>query len=129
MATFWEIAARSVNYLFSLYFVNLLCLFTSRFGFESGICLLIAPVPVHCFSITFKERQNKLPTLYWLPKLHKRPYKARFIANSSSCTTSELSKLLTSSDGFSSLSLHTFNFSWLGPELFRLLLDLLGFNW
>ena len=32
----------------------------------------------------------------WLPKLHKRPYKARFIANSSSCTTTELSKLLTS---------------------------------
>ena len=29
------------------------------------------------------------------PKLHK-PYKARFIANSSSCTTTELSKLLTS---------------------------------
>ena len=29
-------------------------------------------------------------------KLHKRPYKARFIANSSSCTTNELSKLLTS---------------------------------
>ena len=26
----------------------------------------------------------------------KRPYKARFIANSSSCTTTELSKLLTS---------------------------------
>ena len=34
--------------------------------------------------------------MYWLPKLHKRPYKARFIANSSSCTTTELSKLLTS---------------------------------
>ena len=32
--------------------------------------------------------------MYWLPKLHKRPYKARFIANSSSCTTTELSKLL-----------------------------------
>ena len=29
-------------------------------------------------------------------ELHKRPYKARFIANSSSCTTTELSKLLTS---------------------------------
>ena len=28
-------------------------LFISRFGFKSGICLLIAPVPVHCFSITF----------------------------------------------------------------------------
>ena len=34
--------------------------------------------------------------LLGLPKLHKRPYKARFIANSSSCTTTELSKLLTS---------------------------------
>ena len=34
--------------------------------------------------------------MYWLPKLHKRPYKVRFIANSSSCTTTELSKLLTS---------------------------------
>ena len=43
-----------------------------------------------------KEKQDRLPTLYWLPKLHKRPYKARFIANSSSCTTTVLSKLLTS---------------------------------
>ena len=34
--------------------------------------------------------------MYLLPKLHKRPYKARFIANSSSCTSTELSKLLTS---------------------------------
>ena len=34
--------------------------------------------------------------MYWLPKLHKIPYKARFIANSSSCTTTEISKLLTS---------------------------------
>lgn len=34
--------------------------------------------------------------MYWIPKLHKNPYKARFIANSSSCTTTKLSKLLTS---------------------------------
>ena len=34
--------------------------------------------------------------MYWLSKLHKIQYKARFIANSSSCTTTELSKLLTS---------------------------------
>ena len=33
------------------------------------------------------------PTFYWLPKLHKIPYKARFIANSSSCTTTELIKI------------------------------------
>ena len=69
---------------------------------------MIAPVPVHCFSITFngtkayeeisideksvvyshsneipkkfaiyvKAHQDRLPTMYWLPKLHKRPYKA-----------------------------------------------------
>ena len=43
-----------------------------------------------------KRDQERLPTFYWLPKLHKKPYKARFIANSSSCTTTELSKLLTS---------------------------------
>ena len=48
------------------------------------------------FVVDVKERQDRLPTMYWLPKLHKRPYKARFNANSSSCTTTELSKLLTS---------------------------------
>ena len=42
------------------------------------------------------EDHSKLPTLYWLPKLHKRPYKSRIIANSSSCATAELSTLLTS---------------------------------
>ena len=44
------------------------------------------------FSVCVKERQDRLSTMYWLPKLHKRPYKARFIA----CSTNELSKLLTS---------------------------------
>ena len=48
------------------------------------------------FSVCVKERQDRLPTMFWLPKLHKKTYKARFIANSSSCTTTELSKLLTS---------------------------------
>ena len=47
-------------------------------------------------TVNVKERQDKLPTMYCLPKLHKRPHKAGFIANSSSCTTTELSKLLTS---------------------------------
>ena len=42
-----------------------------------------------------EENQDKVPMLYWLPKLHKKPYKARFIANSSSCMTAEHSKLLT----------------------------------
>ena len=45
-------------------------------------------------SLGVKDRQDRLPTVYWLHKLHKRLYKARFIANSNSCTTTELSKLL-----------------------------------
>ena len=32
--------------------------------------------------------------MYWLPKLPKSSYKARFIANSSSCTTTDFSTLL-----------------------------------
>ena len=48
------------------------------------------------FGVFVDEDHSKLPTLYWLPKLHKRPYKSRFIANSSSCTTTELLIILTS---------------------------------
>ena len=48
------------------------------------------------FDVNVKERQDRLPTIYWVPKLHKIPYKARFIANSSSCTATKISKLLTS---------------------------------
>ena len=48
------------------------------------------------FGLFVDEDHSKLPTLYCLPSLHKRPYKSRFIANSSACTTTELSILLTS---------------------------------
>ena len=48
------------------------------------------------FAISITESQEKLSPFYWLPKLHKRPYKACFIANSSSCPTTNLSKVLTS---------------------------------
>ena len=39
------------------------------------------------FEVFVDEDHNKLPSIYWLPKLHKRPYKLYFIANSSSFTT------------------------------------------
>ena len=38
------------------------------------------------FAVSINVDQERLLTFYWLPKLHKKPYKARFIANSSSCT-------------------------------------------
>ena len=46
------------------------------------------------FGVFVGEDHTKLPTLYCLPKLHKRPYKSRFIA--SSCTTTELKISLSS---------------------------------
>ena len=48
------------------------------------------------FGVKAKENQDKVPTLYWLPILHKNPYQARFIANSNSSTTTDISKLLAS---------------------------------
>ena len=45
------------------------------------------------FVVFVDKDHSKLPAIYWLPKLHKRPYKSRFIANSDSCTTTELSIL------------------------------------
>ena len=51
---------RLVSNLFSLYFVYLQYLLISRFGFKSGIYLLIAPVPDHCFSITFNFKIRHL---------------------------------------------------------------------
>ena len=68
-------------------------------GFLLTRDLLLIPILSNItakFAVSIKEKQDRLPTTYWLPKLHKRPYKARFIANSSSCTTTNLSKLLTS---------------------------------
>ena len=48
------------------------------------------------FKIKLTDEKETLPQMYWIPKLHKKPYKARFIAGSSSCTTTRLSKLITS---------------------------------
>ena len=55
MATFREIAALSVGHLFSLSFVYMSLLLISQFGLKSGIWLLIAQVPIHCYSISFKN--------------------------------------------------------------------------
>ena len=38
---------------------------------------------------------EELPTVYWMPKLHKSLYGSRFIAVSNKCTNKPLSSLLT----------------------------------
>ena len=45
--------------------------------------------------IELSDDDKRLPYLYWTPKLHKSPVKHRFIADSSKCTTKQLSSLLT----------------------------------
>ena len=47
MATFWEIAAHSVDRVFSY-----VILVNSRFGFEDWIWVLVASVPDHCILFT-----------------------------------------------------------------------------
>ena len=46
--------------------------------------------------IDVKMDKCELPTLYWLPTLHKKPYKSRFISNSSDCSATILSKHIPS---------------------------------
>ena len=56
-------------------------------------------VQEHIFSTTALKAAatcTKVPTMYWLPKLHKNPFKFRFISASSKCTTTKISVLLTS---------------------------------
>ena len=48
------------------------------------------------WNISIPSVMQGLPSFYWLPKMHKDPYGARFIAASSKCTTKPLSELLTS---------------------------------
>ena len=47
------------------------------------------------FGVNPKDEDQDLPSLYWIPKLHKNPYKERYIAGSSKCSTKPLSKVLT----------------------------------
>jgi len=42
-----------------------------------------------------QNEELDLPSLYWIPKLHKYPFKQRYIAGSAKCSTKPLSKLLT----------------------------------
>ena len=47
------------------------------------------------FGIQTTDDELDLPYIYWIPKMHKNPYKHRFIAGSSKCSTKPLSILLT----------------------------------
>ena len=46
-------------------------------------------------NIELDVTQEGLPFLYWIPKMHKKPSKQRYIAASHCCTTKPLSKKIT----------------------------------
>ena len=91
-------AANNVVVFWRLYYINTLkreLVDTNAYKLQPSLSERVIVVWHGChtalhFGVKAKENQDKVPTLYWLPKLHKKPYKARFIANSSSCTTTEL---------------------------------------
>ena len=45
--------------------------------------------------ISSSDKDNDIPLLCWMPELHNNPYRQRFIAVSSTCSTKPLSRLLT----------------------------------
>ena len=47
------------------------------------------------FNISVPSEDRTIPLIYWLPKMHKNPYKERFIAGSRHCTTKTISRTLT----------------------------------
>ena len=47
------------------------------------------------WNITVPSVMEKLPSLYWMPKVHKNLYSSRFIVASNQCSTKPLSRLLT----------------------------------
>ena len=48
----------------------------------------LSSVSLWCVTILTNVLQNQdVPKLYWIPKLHKNPYKQRFIAGSAKCST------------------------------------------
>ena len=92
-------AANKVVVVLRLYYINTLKLElvdTNAYKLQPSLSKRVVVDGHVChralhFGVKAKENKDGVPTLYWLPKLHKKPYKARVIANSSSCTTSELS--------------------------------------
>ena len=48
------------------------------------------------FCLSTKDDDCDFPSMYWIPKVHKNPYKQHYIAGSAKSTTKPLSTLFTS---------------------------------
>ena len=73
---------------------------TNAYKLQASLCERVVVDGHGChtalkFGVNTKENKDKFHMLYWLLKLDKI-IKSKFFANSSSCTTTELSKVLSS---------------------------------
>ena len=84
-------AANNVVVVWRLYYINTLkreLVDTNAYKLQPSLSERVIVDGHGCqtalnFGVKAKDNQDKVPTLYWLPKLHKNPYKERLIANSS----------------------------------------------
>ena len=47
------------------------------------------------YGLKLTEKQKSLPTMYWTPKMHYTPSRARFIVSSAVCSTKPLSRIVS----------------------------------
>lgn len=69
-----------------LIILTTIAVFPSRKNFK-----IINRLWIIIFNIPNKQNNFELHYLYWIPKIHKSPYKQRYIAGSSKCSTKPLS--------------------------------------
>ena len=84
--------------MFTNHFTTLFTSWESYLQSDRFFC--IRSVDIHksvltSFGIQTNNEELDLPNIYWIPKMHKNPYKHRFIAGLSKCPTTPLSILLT----------------------------------
>ena len=60
-------------------------------------------------NLKITEDNKRLPNIYWLPKLHKKPTKARFIIAAPKCSIKPLSKSITSVFKLLFNQIHSYN--------------------
>ena len=47
------------------------------------------------YDLNVTEKQKTLPIMYWTPKMHYTPSRARFIVSSATCSTKPLSRIVS----------------------------------
>ena len=108
ISTYWSLSTKQVATLSS--FVSLInCIleellrFNSTSGYPTYTHTSLSKEEIlqnhlsvlNTFNIPQSQNEFEQPYIYWIPKLHKNPYKQRYIAGSGKWSTKPLSLLLT----------------------------------